>query len=233
MVAVILAQVSSPKRGRTSRWAKLTVHASLGVVGVLALAIAVILTVPVTSAALADRANVNMTKVEIPHFGVGVVGQDGLVAAATEESPLALRFDGGSELIPGDTVTASLTVFNNSERLGNNVRLSIAPVGDGSVNVGGGARPNITKFLLITITDEGGNLLLKDARPTSGKIIDLSLDPRDAAELKNGDVFTGGASGSTTKLTIDIHYEDDPRTTDYVTGRSSLGLTLQATSTAP
>lgn len=207
--------------------------ALIAALGALTLTAAVMVTASVTSAAQTDQANVNLSSVAIPKFGVGVVDRDGVVAAATEDSPLPLRFEHGSELIPGGTATATLTVFNNSERLANSTDLHIAPIGDGSVTIDGQTRPNITQFLRFTIKDAAGTVLLRAAPIAQAGIVLPELAPRGDEELEPGDTFEGGADESTTTLTIEIQYVNYPETADYVTGRSAIGISLHSTSAAP
>lgn len=187
-------------------------------------------TTATTSAAQNDRANVNLSEIAIPKFAVGVLNPDGTVAEASADAPLPLRFAGGSQLIPGDTATSELTVFNNSERLTNLVSLAIETIGDGSVEIDGTTHPNITKFLRFTVSDADGKTLLDNVTVEDAELALPDLAARERAELEPGDTFTDGADGSAMTLRIRIDYVDDPETVDYVTGLSALALVLSATS---
>ncbi len=197
----------------------------------LTLAFAVFVdTTATTSAAQNDRANVNLSGIAIPKFAVGVLNPDRTVAEASADAPLPLRFDNGSQLIPGGSASTELIVFNNSERLTSQVSLAIATIGDGSVVIDGTTHPNITKFLRFTVSDEVGNTLLDRVALDAATLALPTLAARERAELEPGDRFTAGADGSAMTLRIRIDYVDDPETVDYVTGLSALALVLNATS---
>jgi hypothetical protein len=187
-------------------------------------------TTTTTSAAQNDQANVNLSSIAILRFAVGVLNPDGTVAEASTDAPLPLRFDNGSQLIPGGSASTELLVFNNSERLTNLVSLAVETIGDGSVDIDGTTHPNITKFLRFTVSDEDGNTLLDRVAVDDATLALPTLAARERAELEPGDRFTAGADGSAMTLRIRIDYVDSPETINYVTGLSALALVLQATS---
>lgn len=209
------------------RWAL----ACIALLGAAALFGAVLLTSMVsTSAARHEQSNINLSDITLPEFALGIVDARGKVAEASSDEPLPLLFDNGAQLVPGGSARSELTIFNNSEHLSSTVSVAVAPVGDGSVVIDGTTRPNITRFLRVTITDQDGNTLLNRVPVEDARLTLAKMPPRGDQALDAGAAFTPGADGSKYTLEIRIDYVDAPETLDYVTGLSALTLVFEATS---
>ncbi|MDQ1205231.1 hypothetical protein [Microbacterium sp. SORGH_AS_0862] len=188
----------------------------------------------VSSAALTDRANLNLGEDGIGFSGVfdiAVIRPDGLVEQATEPAGYDWVVTGAERLVPGHEITTDVSLFNNTDRLAADVTFSIVlRNGDGTVAPG---VPNIAPLLRFSAQDASGDPLFtgvtwEQASASLGTLGARGLDP-----LSAGEAYTPGASGSDTSFTLTISYPDAPGVEDYNGGQAAIGIRFHASSVTP
>lgn len=216
----------APARAARARRFPLRRAGLAALVAAVALVAGMLAASALTSAAFTDAARLGLGAQGVgstDEFDIVLVDAAGAVRQAAPGARLAVDLPDRDLLVPGRTVETTLRVANNHPSIAAALTATVAaePVA---------GTPDITPFLRLAVLGPDGRTLLDGT--ALGTPADLGvLAARDAAPAAEGAVWTEGAAGSWTTLTVRVHLLDVPATEALNGGLAQLTARIDATST--
>ncbi|MDR1710519.1 MAG: hypothetical protein LBR58_01445 [Propionibacteriaceae bacterium] len=184
--------------------------------------------IPGSTAAYSDRAHFNVDTATLSSFDpFELVVVDAGVAHRAD--PVRLSVADGDLLLPGHTVTKTLTVANNNPVIAAAVEFRVL-----AVDISG-SQP-ISDYLRFSVADSSGATILGDpGNPANGAskgavgrigVLDHRGDPR----LADGDPWTPGPYDSWEELTVTVHLLNHGSLNNRGNGWARVAIQFDATS---